>query len=274
MKTSRRNFLKLTGFSALGFGTTTAAMVAPIATWKAQAQIFGLPSNIKFTSNDKELKAKHWAIVIDTRKFEDPVLFNKVIKACHSIHNVPNIVDADDMPTKNQVKWLWTDDYAASFPDNPSHYLPEAVKKRRFLLLCNHCEQPPCVRVCPTKATYKRKSDGVVLMDYHRCIGCRFCMAACPFGARSFNFGDPRAYIAETNPEFPTRMQGVVEKCTFCAERLAIGKLPACVEASGGAIVFGDLENNKSEIRQTLRENFAIRRKPSLGTQPSVYYII
>jgi molybdopterin-containing oxidoreductase family iron-sulfur binding subunit len=140
-------------------------------------------------------------------------------------------------------------------------------------MLCNHCENPACVRVCPTQATF-RNSEGIVVMDYHRCIGCRFCMAGCPFGARSFNFEDPRPYIAETNPRFPTRMRGVVEKCTFCSERLAAGELPLCVEASDGAITFGDLTDPESDVRKVLAENFTIRRKPTLGTEPSVYYIM
>lgn len=123
------------------------------------------------------------------------------------------------------------------------------------------------------------------MMDMHRCIGCRFCMAACPFGARSFNWGDPRKYIKEEeqNPEYPTRAQGVVEKCQFCAERLAKGQLPACVEAAREvcekkgkepALVFGDLDDPNSEIRQVLRSHYSIRRKPELGTHPNVYYVV
>jgi Fe-S-cluster-containing dehydrogenase component len=112
-------------------------------------------------------------------------------------------------------------------------------------------------------------------MDYHRCIGCRFCMAGCPYGARSFNWGDPKRFIKEaTNPEYPTRSKGVVEKCNFCEERLAKGQYPACVEASNGAMTFGDLDNPKSEVRKLLKENFSIRRKPSLGTQPNVYFLV
>jgi molybdopterin-containing oxidoreductase family iron-sulfur binding subunit len=99
-------------------------------------------------------------------------------------------------------------------------------------------------------------------------------MAACPYGSRSFNFRDPRPFIEEENKEFPTRMKGVVEKCNFCAERLAVGKLPACVEASNGAIVVGDLEDPESEVRELLRSNYTIRRKPDLGAGPSVYYIV
>jgi molybdopterin-containing oxidoreductase family iron-sulfur binding subunit len=99
-------------------------------------------------------------------------------------------------------------------------------------------------------------------------------MAACPFGARSFNFRDPRPFIEELNREFPTRAKGVVEKCNFCAERLAVGKMPACVEASNGILTFGDLDDPESEVRELLREHFTIRRRQELGTEPSVYYIV
>ena len=99
-------------------------------------------------------------------------------------------------------------------------------------------------------------------------------MAGCPYGSRSFNFQDPRPFIEEQNTKYPTRTKGVVEKCNFCAERLAEGKLPACVEASEGKLVFGDLEDPNSEIRHILAENYTIRRKPDLGTEPSVFYII
>jgi len=99
-------------------------------------------------------------------------------------------------------------------------------------------------------------------------------MAACPYGSRSFNFRDPRPFIDDQNPEFPTRMKGVVEKCNFCAERLAVGKEPACVEASNGIIAFGDLGDPESEVRKLLASNYSIRRKQGLGTGPSVYYIV
>jgi molybdopterin-containing oxidoreductase family iron-sulfur binding subunit len=110
-------------------------------------------------------------------------------------------------------------------------------------------------------------------------------MAACPYGARSFNWRDPRGtdkdgrpFInrATYNKEFPTRMRGVVEKCNLCAERLAKGLLPACVEATGdtGAMIFGDLNDAQSEIRKVLNTNYTIQRKPSLGTVPSIFYIV
>ena len=123
------------------------------------------------------------------------------------------------------------------------------------------------------------------MQDMHRCIGCRFCMAACPFGARSFNYRSSRGkdangqpLIKEENTAYPTRMIGVVEKCTFCTERLAVGKLPKCVEVSDefskGALVFGDLADANSEVRKIINTKYTIRRKPELGTEPSVFYVI
>jgi molybdopterin-containing oxidoreductase family iron-sulfur binding subunit len=150
----------------------------------------------------------------------------------------------------------------------------EVFRDQPFLVFCNHCDNPPCVRVCPTRATWKRE-DGIVMMDWHRCIGCRYCMAACPYGSRSFNWLDPRPHIPRIDPDYPTRTKGVVEKCTFCEERLARGQAPACVEAcEEKALVFGDLEDPGSAVRELLRTNFAIRRKAELGTAPEIYYIV
>ena len=112
-------------------------------------------------------------------------------------------------------------------------------------------------------------------MDWHRCIGCRYCVAACPYGSRSFNWQDPRPAIATVNPDFPTRTKGVVEKCNFCEERLAKGLAPACVGAcQEKAMTFGDLEDPDSEARKLLRARFAVQREPELGTSPSVYYLV
>jgi len=259
MDKTRRTILKLAGASALGLGAGSLGLLGKGIASAAPA----LPTAANY---DSPLHAKRWAMVIDTKKFDDALL-KKCIDVCHTIHNVP------DIPTKQNIKWLFTGDYEETFPTEQNNFLAEGVEHRKFLMLCNHCTEPPCVRVCPTKATFKRE-DGIVMMDYHRCIGCRYCMAGCPYGARSFNFMDPRPYIKEQNPLFPTRTRGVVEKCTFCVERLAQGLMPACVEAAGGAIYFGDLEDPGSEVRKALRDNFAIRRKPDAGTQPGVYYII
>jgi molybdopterin-containing oxidoreductase family iron-sulfur binding subunit len=102
-------------------------------------------------------------------------------------------------------------------------------------------------------------------------------VAACPYGSRSFNYKDPRPFIDEIEEAFPTRTKGVVEKCTFCEERLARGEQPACVEACakrGKALTFGDLDDPNSEVRKVLEEHFTIRRRPELGTKPQVYYIV
>lgn len=258
MGISRREFLKIAGISTIA-GLGGASALGVFRGGRVEAS--------QVAPNPKALAAKRWAMVIDTRKLTTEDDHKRIIAACHSIHNVP------DIGNKQEVKWIWGEEYKHAFPDEQHAFVPDEIKHKPFLLLCNHCDNPPCVRVCPTKATYKRP-DGIVMMDMHRCIGCRFCMAACPFGARSFNFGDPRPYVKEENPKYPTRMRGVVEKCTFCTERLAEGLQPACVEASNGALLFGDLDDPNSEIRQVLRSNFSIRRKPTLGTQPSVYYIV
>ncbi|AMK10435.1 sulfate reduction electron transfer complex DsrMKJOP subunit DsrO [Pseudodesulfovibrio indicus] len=256
MKNNRRAFIKLAGIAAAGLA------VAP----KALASSGG---HSPVSVNPKAVHAKHWAMVIDTTKLHTAEEIDKLAAVCHHIHNVPKIEG------KKEVKWLWHDTYGHSFPEQENPHLAEEVHHRVFPLLCNHCENPPCVRVCPTKATFQRP-DGIVAMDYHRCIGCRYCMAGCPYGSRSFNWGEPRLGLDVTklNPEFPTRMRGVVEKCNFCVERLAVGQQPACVEASEGAMFFGDLKDPDSEVRKVLREKFTIRRKPSAGTEPSVYYII
>ena len=100
-------------------------------------------------------------------------------------------------------------------------------------------------------------------------------MAACPYGSRSFNWMDPRAYIPEVNVDFPTRTKGVVEKCNFCEERLAKNKLPACVEACPqNAMLFGDLNDGDSDVRRVLASEFAIRRKTELGTNPEIFYLL
>jgi molybdopterin-containing oxidoreductase family iron-sulfur binding subunit len=211
-------------------------------------------------------------MVIDMRKFYgNEEMLDACIAACNKVHNVPLIPE-----TKSEIKWIWKTGYGNAFPEHSHAHRSTTLHENQFLVLCNHCENPSCVKACPTKATFKSEQTGIVAMDYHRCIGCRFCMAACPYGARSFNWQDPRPFVKAYNPEFPTRMRGVVEKCNFCVERIALGKEPACVEACGktGAIVFGDINDPGSEIRKVLGKEFTIQRKPSAGTKPSVFYIV
>jgi len=154
---------------------------------------------------------------------------------------------------------------------------------------CLHCQVAPCVEVCPVKATYVR-NDGLVVMDYDRCIGCRYCEVACPYDARKFNWEartDENPYVPTWGvPEVPRRPRGVVEKCTFCIHRIDAGlerglvpgedleATPACVNVCPvGARIFGNLKDPTSQISQTLEQNPTIRLREELGTEPSVYYI-
>jgi molybdopterin-containing oxidoreductase family iron-sulfur binding subunit len=257
MSIDRREFLRIAGLAGVGIGLSATSLL-----WRNRV----IAS--EFVPAPESLVAERWAMVIDLRKYEAPEDYQRLISACHSVHNVPDIDDK-----KDEVKWIWTDTFEHAFPGQHREFIPESIERKPFLLLCNHCDNPPCVRVCPTKATFKRQ-DGIVMMDQHRCIGCRFCMAACPYGARSFNWRDPRPFIKKRNPEFPTRTIGVVEKCTFCAERLPKGLRPACVDESEGALAFGDLRDPRSEVRKLLSTQYAVRRKQELGTQPSIFYII
>jgi molybdopterin-containing oxidoreductase family iron-sulfur binding subunit len=256
MGVDRREFLKIGGICAVaGLGATSA--IDAVIGKKLEA------------STDHEEEAEtgiRWGMVIDTRQFTTDEKYQKCVDACHTIHNVPDIGNK-----KDEIKWIWRTPFENAFPSKSHQFVSEKIHD--VLVLCNHCKNPPCVRVCPTQATFKR-ADGIVLMDFHRCIGCRFCMAGCPYGARSFNWRDPRPFIAKIKPEFPTRERGVVEKCNFCAERLAEEKQPACVEESDGAIVFGDLNDKGSEIREVLRKNPTIQRKVEAGTNPSVFFIV
>ncbi|QTA84867.1 sulfate reduction electron transfer complex DsrMKJOP subunit DsrO [Desulfonema magnum] len=276
MESNRRKFLKVAGISALGIAGAKPVLNAFASEQEEEAQ----HADVEIRKNEKALTARQWAMVIDTRKLQSEEDLKPIIEACHKTHNVPDVMDTenaeyDEDNQRHVIKWIWEEEYKHAFPTKSTEFLDDRLKNLPFLVLCNHCENPPCVRVCPTKATFKRE-DGIVLMDFHRCIGCRFCMAACPYGSRSFNFRDPREFIKDEdrNPEFPTRMKGVVEKCNFCAERLAVGKQPACVEASNGAIAFGDLYDPESEVRQLLKSNYTIRRKQGLGTGPAIYYIV
>jgi molybdopterin-containing oxidoreductase family iron-sulfur binding subunit len=258
MDGSRRKFLKLAGLTALGAAGASSIK----ATASSGAADHDAPST----------DGVRLAMVIDLRKFaKNDALVERCIEACHRTHNVPDFGDDE----KNAIKWIWADDFETAFHSQEFHFIREDLKGKPTLLLCNHCDNPPCTRVCPTQATWRRESDGIVMMDWHRCIGCRYCVVACPYGSRSFNYMDPRRILDDPTVDYPTRMRGVVEKCTFCEERLARGLQPACVEVcTNDEIVFGDINDPHSKVREILTERMAIRRKPGLGTRPEVYYII
>ncbi len=268
MDNKRRNFLKMAGAAALA-GISAPAVVQ--LTGKDAVAASGADAKKSDGHGEEAPSGIRLGMVIDMRKlYGKPEMMDKAVNACNKAHNVPHIEEK-----RNEIKWIWKTPFENAFPEHSAYHTSKQTKDNDFLVLCNHCDDPPCVRVCPTQATF-RLENGIVAMDYHRCIGCRFCMMGCPYGARSFNWFDPRPYIEEYNVDFPSRMRGVVEKCNFCGERLAKGEEPACVEAvkETGAIIFGDLNDPKSEIRKVLDENHTLQRKPALGTKPSVFYIV
>jgi Fe-S-cluster-containing dehydrogenase component len=142
---------------------------------------------------------------------------------------------------------------------------------------CMQCDNPPCVKACPVEATWQ-EPDGITVVDYDWCIGCRYCMAACPYWARHFNWNEPTlpAEALNTDTHFlgnRPRPRGVVEKCTFCIQRSRKGRQPACVEACPtGARIFGNLLDPNSDIRYVLENKTVFRLKEDLGTEPKFWY--
>lgn len=160
------------------------------------------------------------------------------------------------------------------------YYNPEKVPEKGHFYMpvqCQQCKNPPCVKVCPVRATWK-EPDGITVVDYNWCIGCRYCMAACPYGARHFNWGSPDLPKEELNPVTHyfgnrPRQKGVVEKCTFCIQRTRKGRYPACVEACPtGTRKFGNLLDPNSEIRYILENKRVFIFKEELNTQPRFFY--
>ncbi len=265
MSVDRRKFFELAGLTVLGLAVKPAFEVFA----QGVDPVDSVPAIPQVARAAGPLTVRRWAMAIDIKRCLAEENCTDCITTCHLVHNVPDFGNP-----KDEIKWIWKEMFHHAFHEQKHEYIEESLKHHAVPIFCNHCDNPPCVRVCPTQATWKR-GDGIVMMDQHRCIGCRYCLAACPYGSRSFNWRDPRPFIKKINPEYPTRTRGVVEKCNFCAERLAVGQLPACVEACKvKAMIFGDLEKADSEIRQLLRERYTIRRKPGLGTNPEIYYVV
>ncbi|MEQ6388185.1 4Fe-4S dicluster domain-containing protein [Bacillaceae bacterium S4-13-58] len=140
---------------------------------------------------------------------------------------------------------------------------------------CMHCDNAPCIKVCPVGATYM-DDNGRVLIDYDKCIGCRYCMAACPYKVRTFNWQEPERMTGFNygDAEVPVRPKGVVEKCTFCKERTDQGLEPACVESCPSeARVFGDLNDPDSLVSKLIKSRTSERLLEHLGTEPKVHYL-
>jgi len=209
----------------------------------------------------KGIPGKKFVMVIDLSRC-------KSVKACQSACNHAHELNPGDN---------WIKIYPMQDAEHTAPYWEPTT--------CMHCDEPPCVKVCPVDATFKRE-DGIVLIDSDRCIGCRFCMAACPYSTRVFNWGEPEIpkEVAAQPYSFETSIpqkKGTVGKCDFCADKTRKGELPHCVSACpNGVFFFGDMiEDTVTNGAETFRFSDLIRDKAGyrmmedLGTKPSVYYL-
>ena len=228
-----------------------------------------------------------WGMVIDLDKC---VGCQACSIACKAENNVPH---GSPDEQKRKIDPYWHKVIAVSRGKYPT------VNIEIIPMPCMHCEHPPCVTVCPAKATYKRE-DGIVMQNFRRCIGCRYCIVACPYGARSFNYKDQaeKEYHRPDLPPdlgldskthigpwpFPHRTHGVVEKCTFCFHRIdqglkegkkiGVDVVPACVEACPSeARAFGDLDDPTSGVSKLLASRGSFRLREDRGTEPKVFYL-
>jgi molybdopterin-containing oxidoreductase family iron-sulfur binding subunit len=193
-------------------------------------------------------------------------------------------VEENNQSRQPQVHWIrvmsMDKERGIDFSHADAYYQPAEVPQEGHFYVpvsCQQCRNPPCTKVCPVGATWQEK-DGIVVIDYDWCIGCRCCMAACPYGARHFNWSDPGLPAAGVNPAMHylgnrPRPRGVVEKCTFCIQRARAGRYPACVEACPvGARKFGNLLDPDSEIRYIIEHKRVMVLKEELNTMPKFFY--
>lgn len=262
---TRREFL--TAMAGIGVSIGVAAALSDVDVLRdliEEELAIDLPK-VAHEGGHGSLSGKHhWGMLIDLKKC---IGCDYCVYACQAINDVP-----DDM------RWN-------------VHIIDETENGDIFHLTrpCMHCIDAPCVSVCPVAATFVRE-DGIVIMDYDRCIGCRYCQVACPYGARSFNWkarDGASGYQEEWgNAEVDRRPRGVAEKCTFCVHRIDKGlanglmpgvdraATPACVNVCPvEARVFGDLNDPNSKISRLIREKPTFRLREDLGTEPNVYYV-
>lgn len=199
------------------------------------------------------------------------VIDSKRCIGCHTCAMACKV--ENNLPDKNW--WNRVVTIGGDEMDSPAGTYPN-LSMATITVACQHCENPACVKACPVGATYKR-DDGVVIQDYDKCIGCRMCMAACPYtGVRVFNWEKPKHTIefAVGDVDVPEHQKHVVEKCTLCAHRLAKGLQPACVEVCPGrARHFGDFNDPESEVSQLLLKRAHFQLLPEKETNPSVYFL-
>lgn len=215
---------------------------------------------------DKPAGNEKWAMVIDVKAC---VGCRKCVYACVRENNIGR----DSGFTYIQVLEM---DMGAIDLEKADANFEEGGRPDKWYLpvQCMQCAKPSCVYGCPVKATW-REPDGIVVIDYDKCIACRNCMITCPYFARHFNWVEPHVPKGEVNPKVPLEEKhGVVEKCTFCIQRTRNGMTTACTEACPvGARKFGDLNDPDSEVSQILRTRRAFRLKEELGNEPVIWYV-
>jgi dimethyl sulfoxide reductase iron-sulfur subunit len=198
-----------------------------------------------------------YGMVIDLRKC---IGCNSCTIACKQVHGTPPGIFYSHVNIYEQGKY-------------------PTARQKSLPVLCNHCDDPACVNVCPVGASQKQP-NGIVTVDPNKCIGCRYCMVACPYDVRQYNGSTPTGYYpdkgltAYEKVAYAAHQVGTVEKCDFCATRVAQGQLPACVQTCPAkARFFGDLDDPNSEVSKLIVEFNAQPLNPQAGTMPNVYYI-
>jgi molybdopterin-containing oxidoreductase family iron-sulfur binding subunit len=238
MSLTRRDFLGIGGAVAAGIALAPGLHLVELAQARAPEEAA--------TSH------KRWGLLIDVTKCKD---CDACVRACHE----ENGVTGHNRPATDP-QWI----RQVTIKDRQTGY------RQTLPVMCQHCEKPPCVDVCPTGASFRR-ADGIVLVDKHICIGCRYCMMACPYKARSFVHEDTTGQ----KPHAP-RGKGTVEACTLCVHRVDAGRLPACVEAcnkdGNKAMMFGDLKDKGSEIAKRLASLPTAQLRPALNLNTGVRY--
>jgi molybdopterin-containing oxidoreductase family iron-sulfur binding subunit len=234
MDMNRRNFLK-TSVGAAAVAIAPGMLLFEVAHGHAEGE--GASSRVR------------WGMLIDTTQCKSGC--NDCVTACNQENGLSGGTKSTDSQWMRKIE------------------IKDVSSGRELSLpmMCQHCANPPCVDVCPTTASFKR-ADGIVLVDKHRCIGCRYCMMACPYKARSF-VHEP---LSDQNPDVP-RGKGTVESCTLCVHRVDQGQQPACVEAcTNKAILFGDLNDPSSDIAQQLRRVASTQVRADLKLNTGVRY--
>ena len=283
-KDSRREFIKKMSLAGIGLGATTVA-----AGTIGESNKSG--KTVKVLTSDKKVAEVDLADIVEVRKEVDDEFLQH--RGREGLVGKKFVMVIDLALCKNARKCMTSCQQAHQLRPEQHHInvleMQDEVNGATYYMPkpCMHCDEPQCVSVCPVGATFKRQ-DGLVLIDNERCIGCRFCIAACPYSARSFNWTNPKdaekykdvEYDVEKN--VPQKL-GTVTKCAFSADRLREGKLPYCVSACpNGVYYFGNANEdfvtngtNKKTVRlsELLKENSAYTLLPELGTKPNVFYL-